>query len=71
MSYKIDKDENAGYDRETLLPRRLQVSMQLAELKQGDFTKYKVNDLVKRDNIKGWEAIINKDGSMSLDPVIM
>lgn len=69
LSYKIGMDESAGYDRTTLLPRRIEVSMSLVEVRHGDFGKYQMAHPIKRDNIAGWEVLIDTQGSKTMDPV--
>lgn len=67
LDYKINYNESAGFDLKTLLPRRIEVSMSLQEIRAGDFTEYDPRHPIKRDNIVGWEAIIG--GSNSIDPI--
>jgi|15BtaG_2_1085339.scaffolds.fasta_scaffold00318_5 hypothetical protein len=70
--YNVSVDEKAGYDLTTLLPRRIKFSMSLEELRAGDFTKYEGvdvnfnNSVVKRDNLSGWEVMV--DEPLNLDP---
>ena len=59
--------EEAGYDSATMLPRRIKYSMSLEEIRAGDYQKYELGDIVKRDNVVGWEAVIDP-GVNSLDP---
>ena len=63
QSVSIESDEMAGYDMDTLLPRKIDVSMTLEEHRLGDFGKYSPSVFAKRDNLAGWEAVI-KTGSM-------
>lgn len=64
-SYSIDFDESAGYDLETLLPRKIDVSMSLEEFRSGNFGKFNNYDIIERDNLAGWEAVIEKS---TMDP---
>jgi len=59
-SYNISVDGKAGMDRRTLLSRRIKVDMDLEEFRAGNFGKYDPTQLitVERDNVAGWEAII-------------
>ena len=66
-NYGIDYDESAGLDLKTLLPRRITVSMDLAEVRAGDFTDFQPGHPIKRDNVCGWEVLFKLDGA-SLDP---
>lgn len=70
FGYKIEFDEVAGYDRETLLPRKVDISLELVEVRHGDFGEYKSGVAVKRDNVCGWEAIIDsKYPNKTIDPL--
>jgi hypothetical protein len=55
-SYNISWDENAGYDMETLTPRRVKITMQLQEVRVGNMGKYDPAQYLERDNIAGWES---------------
>jgi hypothetical protein len=66
-NYTMSPVEEAGYDSATMLPRRIKYSMSLEEIRAGDYQKYELGDIVKRDNVVGWEAVIDP-GVNSLDP---
>ena len=57
-SYNLGWEEMAGYDLGTLTPRRLTIDLNLEEVRIGDFEKFDRLDIVKRDNIAGWESAI-------------
>jgi hypothetical protein len=57
-SYNITVEEAAGYDLKTLLPNRIVIQLDLAELRGGDFTSFSPGTPVKRDNMVGWESAI-------------
>jgi hypothetical protein len=59
-------DEEMGLDLETLTPRRLKISLDLVELRVGNFGAYEKAKFVNRDNIAGWESVINKP--LTTDP---
>lgn len=59
--YSIKHVEEAGYDVETLLPRILTVSMNLEEFRAGDFGEFDPTDNVKKDNLAGWEAVLEHE----------
>lgn len=63
QDYRIDWEENMGYDIDTLLPRRIKVALKLEELRTGDFGKFDRNDIIGKDNLAGWEAVID-EGTM-------
>ena len=69
-NYSIDYNEAAGYDIDTLLPRQLKINMKLEEIRTGDFGEFNsedANNIIKRDNLAGWEAVVLGD-SRSMDP---
>jgi len=66
-SYNIAWDEGAGYDLKTLTPRKLEVSLNLEELRVGNFGTYDAAVFVERDNLTGWESAIN--GPHTTDPM--
>tara|TARA_R110002051_G_scaffold99563_1_gene169969 strand:- start:4442 stop:5389 length:948 start_codon:yes stop_codon:yes gene_type:complete len=59
-SYDISYDKNAGMDVDSLLSRRILVTMNLEEFRAGNFGEFDrtSTDLLERDNVAGWEAII-------------
>ena len=61
-SYNIRIVEEAGYDVQTLLPRQLEVIMQVNESRVGDFGEFQSSKFIKGDNHTGWESIIS-DGN--------
>ena len=64
--YNIDFDEVAGYDLQTLLPRRIKVDMKLEEFRTGNFKTFDQNNVIARDNLAGWEAVLT--GPQTMDP---
>ena len=65
--YSIDYNEAAGYDLDTLLPRQLKITMKLEEIRTGDFGEFDTADIIKKDNLAGWEAVVLGD-THSMDP---
>lgn len=67
--YSIEPLEEAGYDLGTLLPRRIRFTMNLEELRAGDFQTYDSNSAnpIKRDNLVGWESVVSQP-QQSMDP---
>lgn len=55
--YSITPIEAAGYDIETLLPNRVQVSMNLAEVRIGNFGTFS-NKIKNKDNEYGWDSVL-------------
>ena len=70
-SYSIDADVGAGYDKRTLLPRVIKVSMSLLEARNmGRYSTNKGATQVERDALAGWEYIVGSDSNpgVTLDP---
>jgi len=65
--YSISYNEMAGYDLDTLLPRQLKINMKLEEIRTGDFGEFDTDDIIKKDNLAGWEAVVLGD-THSMDP---
>ncbi len=63
--YNIAVVEEAGYDVETITPKRIQITLNLVESRTGDFGNYAGGKLVSGDNLTGWESIIKNN---ELDP---
>lgn len=57
-SYNIQHDGSSGYDKKTLLPRIIQVSMSLKEVRPSDDSKYR---------LLGWESMLQSP-SLGMDP---
>ena len=59
-SYNISYDKTAGMDVQSLLSRRILVEMDLEEFRAGNFGDFKRTSkiMADRDNVAGWEAII-------------
>ncbi len=67
--YSLEAVEDAGYDLETLMPRRIKYTLSLEEYRAGNFSKFDSGSTqaIDRDNIVGWEAVI-ADPVQSMDP---
>jgi len=66
-NYSIDYNEAAGYDMDTLLPRQLKINMKLEEIRTGDFGEFDTTNIIRKDNLAGWEAVV-EDEYHSMDP---
>jgi len=69
-NYSVQHDEAAGYDLDTLLPRRIKIDLKLEEIRAGDFSEFQPMiqaNPIKRDNLAGWEAVVLKE-THSTDP---
>ena len=64
--YTIEFKEDWGYDVHTLTPRKINVRMNLEELRAGDFGEFDptINNMSARDNIAGWESVISSPNTM-------
>lgn len=56
---KLNFDDSAGIDLLTLLNRQIKITMNLVEVRIGDFTEYKIQDHIKGNNLAGWEAVLD------------
>lgn len=65
--YSVAPVEEAGYDLDTLMPRRIAYRMNLEEIRAGDFQKFRPSDQVKKDNLVGWEGVVS-NYHQSMDP---
>ena len=63
--YSVSIEEEAGYDVQTLTPKRVQVTMSLVESRTGNFGEYVPGTITDGDNLTGWESIIDNN---SIDP---
>ena len=66
-NYSISYNEAAGYDINTLLPRQLQITMKLEEIRTGNFGEFNTSDIIEKDNLAGWEAVV-LENTHSMDP---
>lgn len=64
-SYTIKIVQEAGYEIENLLPKQLEISMTLMEQRVGDFGQFESTNIIKGDNITGWESVIEEN---NMDP---
>lgn len=67
-NYSVTWDERMGYDLQTMLPRRININLSLEEFRAGNFEEFSQSDIIKRDNLAGWEAIFDGTSSDSMDP---
>ena len=65
QDYSIKVIEDAGYEAETLTPKRLEIVLNLVESRSGDFGAYRAGQAISGDNLTGWESII---GNNEMDP---
>tara|TARA_S200002703_G_scaffold158525_1_gene169136 strand:+ start:3103 stop:4149 length:1047 start_codon:yes stop_codon:yes gene_type:complete len=65
QDYSIKVVEDAGYEAETLTPKRIEVTLNLLESRTGDFGEYAAGQVISGDNLTGWESVV---GSNEMDP---
>jgi len=65
QDYSINIVEEAGYDVQTMVPKRLEISLNLVESRTGNFGKFQAGELELGDNLTGWESVIEKN---NMDP---
>jgi len=65
-NYSVRIVNNAGYELLSLAPRQVEISMNLSEVRVGNFDKFVPFDEVGGDNLTGWESIMLDKGT--LDP---
>jgi hypothetical protein len=58
--------DEAGYDVETVTPKRLEISLNLVENRSGNFGFYQAGAIEDGDNITGWESVVHDN---SFDPI--
>tara|TARA_R110000824_G_scaffold104346_6_gene247618 strand:- start:254 stop:1210 length:957 start_codon:yes stop_codon:yes gene_type:complete len=56
--YSISIIEEAGYDLKTLIPHRMVITLNTSEVRTGDFGTFKPGKWMSRDNVAGWEAVM-------------
>ena len=64
-SYNINIENEAGYDVQTVTPKRVSISLDLVENRAGNFGNFKAGDTFDGDNITGWESVIETN---NIDP---
>ena len=63
--YSVQIEEEAGYDVQTLTPKRIRITLNMVESRAGNFGNYDGGKVVTGDNLTGWESIISNN---ELDP---
>ena len=65
QDYSINIVEQAGYDVQTMTPKRLEISLNLIESRTGNFREFKAGEIAFGDNLTGWESVIETN---NIDP---
>lgn len=63
--YNIQIVEDKGYDVNTLIPKMIEVSITLNEVRIGNFGKFESFNAIEGDNNVGWEAVLEDN---NMDP---
>ena len=58
--YSINVDDKSGYDVVSLLPRRIEVSLQLHEIQSNGERNFEMGKKIDRDRLSGWERVIGR-----------
>ena len=57
--YNLEADQAAGYDIETLLPRKITMNLSLLEIRVGDFSAHSPEKFgLPDDNVPTWESVL-------------
>jgi len=64
-NYSINIVDEAGYDVQTMTPKRLEISLNLIESRTGNFGAFKAGEIAFGDNLTGWESVIENN---NIDP---
>ena len=65
QDYSINIVEEAGYDVQTMTPKRLEISLKLIESRTGNFGAFEAGEIAFGDNLTGWESVIETN---NIDP---
>ena len=65
--YRIGFDKESSYDQRTLLPRKINLSLDLREVRTS-YTSFKSGDAITSDGAPGWDSIV-EGGNATLDPI--
>jgi hypothetical protein len=65
QDYSINIVEEAGYDVQTMTPKRLEISLNLIESRTGNFGAFQAGEIAFGDNLTGWESVIETN---NIDP---
>jgi len=60
--FKIDPVDSMGMDLKTLLPHKLRIVLDLAEVRTGNFGTFAPGKITDRDNVVGWESVLAGQG---------
>ena len=63
QDYSIRIEDDAGYDVQTLTPKRVNISLNLVEARTGTFGEYDEGFIADGDNLAGWESIIENNNA--------
>ena len=58
-NFSIKINQNNGYDLLSMSPKQVEISMNLSENRVGDFGSFVPFNLIKGENLTGWESIMS------------
>lgn len=64
-SYSISVLEDAGYEVQTVTPKRVSINLELVESRTGNYGSFVAGDPINGDNLTGWESMIE---TSNMDP---
>jgi len=67
--YAISYPDKGGFDLNTLLPRIITITLNMEEVRTGNFGNFSIGDFAARDNLAGWESVVHSGAAgHTLDP---
>jgi hypothetical protein len=57
--------EDAGYEVQTVTPKRVSINLELVESRTGNYGSFVAGDPINGDNLTGWESMIE---TSNMDP---
>lgn len=63
--YSIRIVDEAGFEMQTLLPKQLEITLDLKEIRTGNYNNFNAGKIGEADSVAGWEAIIENN---NIDP---
>lgn len=64
-NFSMSIDKTAGYHLETMTPRKVEITLNLEEVRTGNWSNYKRGDKVEGNNLPGWDSFVKYE---TMDP---
>jgi len=64
-NFSISIDKSAGYHLETMTPRKVDITLNLEEVRTGNWGDYKRGDKIEGNNLPGWDSFVKYE---TMDP---